>query len=188
MLAVPEIDDHDHTEGPRDAALVLVEYADFECPYCIKAYPELERVRDKYRGQLRFVYRHVPRSAKDGFTKQAAEASEAAAVQGKFWEMLRELYSHPAEHSIEQLVGHATRIGLDVARFERELRDHTYAARVKELAVRALRNGVVGVPTLFLDGVHLEQPPTFEALDRALSALAARLASLPSRGATGSEP
>ncbi len=170
MLAVPEIDDHDHADGPRDAPLVLVEYADFECPYCVAAYPEIERVREKYRGQLRFVFRHVPRSSKDGFTKQAAEASEAAASQGKFWEMHRELFLHPAEHGLQQLVGHAARIGLDVPRFERELTGHTYAPRVKELAVRALRNGVVGVPTLFLGGEHLEQPPVFAALDVALSA------------------
>jgi protein-disulfide isomerase len=170
MLAVPEIDDHDHTDGPRDARVVLVEYADFECPYCVKAYPEIERVRDKYRGRISFVYRHVPRSSKDGFTKQAAEASEAAAAQGKFWEMHRELFLHSTEHSIPELVGHAARIGLDVARFQRELEQHTYAARVKELAVRALRNGVVGVPTLFIDGVHFERPPVFDALDRAVAA------------------
>lgn len=169
MLTVPEIDDHDHTDGPRDAALVLVEYADFECPYCVKAYPELERVRAKYREQVRFVYRHVPRSAKDGFTKQAAEASEAAAAQGKFWEMHRELFLHPTQHSIAGLVALATDIGLDVPRFERELSDRTYAGRVHELAVRALRNGVVGVPTLFLDGVHLEQPPVFDVLDREIA-------------------
>jgi protein-disulfide isomerase len=178
MLAVPEIDDHDHTDGPSDSPVVLVEYADFECPYCVAAYPELERVRDKYRGQLLFVYRHVPRSAKDGFTKQAAEASEAAAAQGKFWPMHEQLFRHPTEHSIEQLIGHAARIELDLARFERELRTHVYAARVKELSVRALRNGVVGVPTLFLDGIHWEQPPVFDALDRAISA---RLAASPSR-------
>jgi protein-disulfide isomerase len=169
MLTVPEIDDHDHTDGPRDAALVLVEYADFECPYCVKAFTELEKVRDKYRGQMLFVYRHVPRSAKDGFTKQASEASEAAAAQGKFWEMHRELFLHPTQHSIEGLVALAGDVGLDVARFERELEGHTYAARVKELAVRALRNGVVGVPTLFLDGKHLEQPPVFDALERAIA-------------------
>jgi protein-disulfide isomerase len=186
MLAVPEIDDHDHTDGPRDAALVLVEYADFECPFCVKAYPEIERVRAKYRGRMRFVYRHVPRSAKDGFTKQAAEASEAAAAQGKFWEMHRELFLHSTQHSVEELAGHAARIGLDVPRFLHELGQHTYAGRVKELAVRALRNGVVGVPTLFLDGVHFEQPPVFDALDRALSARLAALApSAPKPGLIG---
>jgi Na+:H+ antiporter, NhaA family len=174
MLAVPEIDDHDHIDGPGDAPLTLVEYADFECPYCVKAYPEIEKARAKYRGQLRFVYRHVPRGNRDGFTKQAAEASEAAAAQGKFWPMHRELFLHPDGHDLQHLVGYAEAIGLDVPRFERELRDHTYAARVKELAVRALRNGVVGVPTLFLGGVHLEEPPIFEALDRAI---ASRLAS-----------
>jgi protein-disulfide isomerase len=176
MLAVPEIDDHDHTDGPSDAPVVLVEYADFECPFCVAAYPELERLRDKYHGRLRFAYRHVPRGAKDGFTKQAAEASEAAAAQGAFWPMHRELYRHPDEHGLAQLVGHAARIGLDVVRFQRELEQRTYAPRVKELAVRALRNGVIGVPTLFLDGKHLEEPPVFAALDRAISRRLERIA------------
>jgi protein-disulfide isomerase len=169
MLAVPEIDDHDHTDGPSDAPLTLVEYADFECNYCVKAYPEIEQVRAKYLGQLRFVSRHVPRGKGDGFAKQAAEASEAAAAQGKFWQMHRALYLHPDQHDTEHLIAHAEAIGLDVARFVRELESHTHAPRVKELAVRALRNGVVGVPMLFLGGLHLEEPPVFEALDRAIA-------------------
>ena len=118
-----------------------------------------ERVRERFRGQLRFVFRHVPRSARDGFAKQAAEAAEAAAAQGKFWPMHRELFLHPGEHDVERLVTHARHIGLDVPRFLRELESRVYAPRVKELSVRALRHGVVGVPTLFVAGERFLAPP-----------------------------
>ena len=94
MRALPEIDDHDHVDGPGGAPVTLIEYADFECPFCVAAYPAIEAVRDRFRGSLRFVYRHVPRSSRDGFTKQAAEAAEAAAAQGNFWGMHRELYRY----------------------------------------------------------------------------------------------
>lgn len=169
MRTAPAIDDHDHVDGPEGAGVTLIEYADFECPFCVAAYGEIEQVRQRFEGSLRFVYRHVPRSVRDGHTKQAAEAAEAAAAQGAFWPMHRELFLHPNQHDIEQLVGHARRIGIDAARFRRELVGRVHAPRVKELAVRALRHGVVGVPTLFVDGVHLEQPPRVEPLSEAIS-------------------
>jgi protein-disulfide isomerase len=167
---LPPIDDHDHVDGPSDARLTLVEYADFECPFCVAAYPEIEQVRERFREQLRFVFRHVPRSARDGFTKQAAEAAEAAAAQGKFWPMHRELFLHPGEHDLDRLLTHARHIGLDVARFERELVSRVYAPRVKELAVRALRHGVVGVPTLFIGGERFLAAPKAEPLAQAIEA------------------
>jgi NhaA family Na+:H+ antiporter len=170
MRTVPPIDDHDHVAGPSTAPVTLIEYADFECPFCVAAYPEIERVRQRFAAELRFVYRHVPRSSRDGFTKQAAEAAEAAAAQGKFWEMHRELFLHPGQHDVEHLLGHARRINLDVARFQRELEQHVHAPRVKELAVRALRHGVVGVPTLFINGEHYLEQPKAEPLTRAIGA------------------
>jgi protein-disulfide isomerase len=170
MRALPEIDDHDHVDGPGDARVTLVEYADFECPFCVAAYSALEGARERFRGSLRFVYRHVPRSSRDGFTKQAAEAAEAAAAQGKFWDMHRELYQHADQHHLDQLVAHAQRIGLDVARFRRELVDRVYAPRVKELAVRSIRHGVVGVPTLFINGQRYVERPQLEALVSAIGA------------------
>jgi Na+:H+ antiporter, NhaA family len=169
MRTAPPIDDHDHVDGPEGAEVTLIEYADFECPFCVSAYAEIEQVRSRFRTSLRFVYRHVPRSVRDGHTKQAAEAAEAAAAQGAFWPMHRELFLHPSQHEIEQLVGHARRIGLDVPRFQRELVGRVHAPRVKELAVRALRHGVVGVPTLFIDGAHFEQPPRVGPLSDAIS-------------------
>lgn len=170
MRELPEIDDHDHVDGPGDARVTLIEYADFECPFCVAAYPAIERVREQFRGSLRFVYRHVPRSSRDGFTKQAAEAAEAAAAQGKFWPMHRELYQHPDQHDLDHLLGHAQRIGLDVTRFRRELVDRVYAPRVKELAVRSIRHGVVGVPTLFINGERYVERAQFEPLSAAIAA------------------
>jgi NhaA family Na+:H+ antiporter len=170
MRALPEIDDHDHVEGPADARVTLVEYADFECPFCVAAYPAIDAVREHFRGRLRVVYRHVPRSSRDGFTKQAAEAAEAAAAQGKFWDMHRELYQHADQHELAQLVAHAQRIGLDVARFRRELVDRVYAPRVKELAVRSIRHGVVGVPSLFINGQRYVERPLLEPLAAAIDA------------------
>lgn len=171
MRALPPIDDLDHVDGAAAARVTLIEYADFECPFCVAAYPEIEQVRERFRLTLRFVYRHVPRSARDGFTKQAAEAAEAAAAQGKFWDMYRELYLHPDQHDRAHLLGHAQRIGLDVPRFRRELVGRVHAARVKELAVRALRHGVVGVPTLFIEGQRFEARPRADSLSLAISAL-----------------
>jgi Na+:H+ antiporter, NhaA family len=170
MRTLPEIDDHDHVDGPPDARITLVEYADFECPFCVAAYPAIEGVRDRFRGSLRVVYRHVPRSSRDGFTKQAAEAAEAAAAQGKFWEMHRELYQHADQHDLAHLIAHAQRIGLDVVRFRRELVDGVYAPRVKELAVRSIRHGVVGVPTLFINGERYAERPQLEPLAAAIEA------------------
>jgi Na+:H+ antiporter, NhaA family len=170
MRALPEIDDHDHVDGPGDAPVTLIEYADFECPFCVAAYPAIEAVRDRFRGSLRFVYRHVPRSSRDGFTKQAAEAAEAAAAQGEFWQMHRELYRYADQHDLDHLVAHAQRIGLDVARFRRELVDRVYAPRVKELAVRSIRHGVVGVPTLFINGQRYAERPQVEPLAAAIEA------------------
>ena len=169
MRTVPAIDDHDHVDGPSTAPVTLIEYADFECPFCAAAYPEIEDVRRRFEGQLRFVYRHVPRSSRDGFAKQAAEAAEAAAAQGEFWAMQRELFLQPAQHDLQHLLGHARRIGLDVPRFQRELEQHLHAPRVKELAVRALRHGVVGVPTLFINGQHYIDQPKREPLGRAIA-------------------
>jgi protein-disulfide isomerase len=170
MRALPEIDDHDHVDGPADARVTLIEYADFECPFCVAAYPAIEAVRERFRGSLRVVYRHVPRSSRDGFTKQAAEAAEAAAAQGKFWDMHRELYQHPDQHDLEHLVANAQRIGLDVARFRRELVDRVYAPRVRELAVRSIRHGVVGVPTLFINGERYAERAQPEPLAAAIEA------------------
>ncbi len=164
------ITEHDHVDGPSDAKVTLIEYGDFECPYCVKAFPVIEQVRSEFQGRLRFVYRHVPKSRADGFSKQAAEVSEFAAAHGKFWPMHRELFTHEGRHDLEHLVEYATAIGLDANECRAALTQHRYAARVKELAVAAIRSGIIGTPTLFINGERYENRPEVAPLKAALDA------------------
>ena len=108
------ITEHDHVDGPANAPVTLIEYGDYECPYCVKAFPVLESVRQAFEGKLRFVFRHVPKSGQ-AFDKQAAEAAEFAAAQGKFWPMHAQLFALDGRHDLEQLVAAATAAGLYAA-------------------------------------------------------------------------
>ena len=153
--------------------MTLIEYGDYECPYCVKAFPVLEQVRQSFGGKLRFVFRHVPKSG-HAFDKQAAEASEFAAAQGKFWPMHAQLFALDGQHDLEQLVGAAGAIGLDPDACRKALVERSYAERVRELSVAALHSGIIGTPTVFINGERyenrLEVPLLSAAIERALGA------------------
>jgi protein-disulfide isomerase len=165
------ITEHDHTDGPEDARVTLIEYGDYECPFCVRAYPVIEAVRETFRGRLRFVYRHVPRSVDRGFAKQAAEASEFAASAGAFWPMHRELFLNPDRHELDQLVGYAAGIGLDREACRIALVERRFQPRVKELVVAATQSGIIGTPMLFLNEERyedrVEHEPLLAAIERA---------------------
>lgn len=165
--------EHDHVDGPADAPITLIEYGDYECPYCVKAFPVIENVRKQFGGKLRFVFRHVPKSGQ-AFDKQAAEASEFAAAQGEFWPMHAQLFALDGRHDLEQLVGAATAVGLDAAEFRKALVERHFAERVRELSVAAVHSGIIGTPTLFINGVRyenrIEEPLLTAAIERALGA------------------
>lgn len=156
--------------------MTLIEYGDYECPYCVKAFPVLERVRQTFSGKLRFVFRHVPKSGQ-AFDKQAAEASEFAAAQGKFWPMHVQLFALDGRHDLEQLLSAATAVGLDAASFRRALEERSFAARVRESSIAALHSGIIGTPTVFINGVRyenrIEEPLLNAAIERALSTASA---------------
>lgn len=164
---------HDHVDGPEDAQLTLIEYGDFECPFCVRAFPILESVRASYRGSVRFVFRHLSKSSQ-GFDKQAAEASEFAASEGRFWEMHRELFTHPDQHELPQLAAYAAAIGLDPEKCRLALVEHRFAAQVRELAVAAVRSGIIGTPVLFMNDQRFEDrielATLTAAIDKALAA------------------
>jgi protein-disulfide isomerase len=145
----------DHISGPENARVTLIEYGDYECPFCVRAFPEIESVRLARGDSLRFVFRHVSRSTA-GFEKQAAEAAEFAASHGRFWEMHRELFTHPGHHEPEQLVGYATAIGLDANECQAALAERRFAAHVRELAAAAARSGIIGTPIVFINGERFE--------------------------------
>jgi len=165
--------EHDHVDGPADSPITLIEYGDYECPYCVKAFPVIENVRKRFAGKLRFVFRHIPKSGQ-AFDKQAAEASEFAAAQGQFWPMHAQLFALDGRHDLEQLVGAATTVGLDATEFRQALVERRFAERVRELSIAAVHSGIIGTPTLFINSVRyenrIEEPLLTAAIERALGA------------------
>ncbi len=146
----------DHVRGPDDAPVTLVEYGDFQCPYCGDAYPVVQKLAERFGDSLRFVFRHMPLDDLHPRAPAAARASEAAAAQGRFWEMHDRLFEHQHQLSDADLRDHAGAIGLDVERFERDLGDPGYAARIDADLSSGTGSGVPSTPRFFVNGViHL---------------------------------
>ncbi len=154
----PPVDpERDHVRGPDDAPVTLVEYGDFQCPYCGEAYPVVNELRARFGDQLRFVFRHMPLSDLHPRAPFAAEAAEAAAAQGCFWEMHDRLFEHQHELEDSDLRAHAEAVGVaDGARFDVELRDHAHSPRVEEDYRSGAESGVPSTPRFFVNGlIHL---------------------------------
>jgi Na+/H+ antiporter NhaA len=147
-----EVDpDSDHIRGPEDAPITMVEYGDFECPYCGQAEPVIRELLAG-RGDVRYVWRHLPLSDVHPQAQMAAQAAEAAAEQGAFWEMHDLLLDHQDALRLGDLVRYAGELGLNVERFRDDLRRNTGAARVAEDVDSADLSGVSGTPTFFING------------------------------------
>lgn len=158
------VDERDWVRGPADAPVTLLEYGDFECPFCGRAHWELKKLERMVGDQVRFVFRHFPLSQLHPHAMLAAEAAEAAGAQGKFWEMHDTLYEN--QHNLEgqALVHYASGLGLDVPRFNRDLQQHRQLANVRRDFVEGVRSGVNGTPTFFINGVRWNGSYTAEAL------------------------
>jgi protein-disulfide isomerase len=153
-LTLPVSDDRDHIQGPADARVTLVEYGDYECPYCGAAYPIIKEVQSRMADRLRFVFRNFPISTSHPHAEQAAEAAEAAASQGKFWEMHDLLYENQEHLDDADLHRYADQLGLDVGVFDEELAEHVHAERVREDFMSGVRSGVNGTPTFYINGAR----------------------------------
>jgi protein-disulfide isomerase len=143
--------ERDHIRGPEDALVTVVEYGDFECPYCGMAESVIRELLASF-GDLRYVWRQLPLNDVHADAQAAAEASEAAAAQGKFWEMYDTLLTHQDALRLDDLADYAEQLGLDVERFDDELRRREYAGRVAEDVASADESGVSGTPTFFING------------------------------------
>jgi len=172
-LTLPVADDRDHVQGPPDAAVTLLEYGDYECPFCGAAYPIVKQVQETMGERLRFVFRNFPITTAHPHAEQAAEAAEAAAAQGQFWPMHDLLYENQRHLETDDLIAYASRLGLDVPRFQRELAHHVHAARVREDFMSGVRSGVNGTPTFYIDGERYEGSYDAEPLLDALKQAAA---------------
>jgi protein-disulfide isomerase len=154
----PPIGENDHVQGPANAPVTIVEYGDYECPYCGEAYPVTKALQKRLGDQLRFVFRNFPLSEMHPHAENAAEAAEAAGAQGKFWEMHDMLYENQAALEPEDLVRYAQALHLDARRFVKEISEHLYAERVREDFGSGVRSGVNGTPTFFINGVRHDGP------------------------------
>jgi protein-disulfide isomerase len=152
-LVLP-VSDRDHIKGPRNASVTLVEYGDYECPYCGQAYWDLKEIEEILGDQLCFVFRNFPLTSAHPHAEHAAEAAEVAGAQGKFWQMHDVLFEHQQALKDQHLVAYADEIGLDVPLFIREMTEHRYAERVREDFLRGVRSGVNGTPAFFINGAR----------------------------------
>jgi protein-disulfide isomerase len=172
-LTVRVSEDRDHIQGPASAAVTLVQYGDYECPYCGEAYPIVKEVQAQMGNRLRFVFRNFPISTSHPHAEQAAEAAEAAAGQGRFWEMHDTLYENQRRLRDQDLRSYAERLELDVERFARELTEHIHAPRVHDDFMGGVRSGVNGTPAFYINGVRHDDSYETEVLLDALERAAA---------------
>ncbi len=172
-LVVPVDDARDHVRGPEKAPVTVVEYGDFECPYCGLAEPAVRELLRDF-GDVRYVWRHLPLTDVHPHAQQAAEAAEAAAAQGAFWEMHDLLLDHQHALAAKDLIRYAGSLGLDVERFTADLRAHAGAARVSEDVDSADLSGVSGTPTFFVNGRRHYGAYDIETLSKAVKLAMAR--------------
>jgi protein-disulfide isomerase len=148
----------DHVLGPPGAAVILLEYGDYECPHCQRAHAVLAEVLSRVIDEVLFVYRHFPLTQIHPHATLAAQAAEAAGAQDRFWEMHHMLFEHQNALEPDDLVNYAKAIGLDFVRFAQDVRLQVYLPEVRADFLSGVRSGVNGTPTFFINGERLNTP------------------------------
>jgi protein-disulfide isomerase len=146
----------DHTQGPDEAPVTLVEYGDYECPYCGMAYPIVKLVQKQAGKLLRFAYRNFPLTEVHPHSEQAAEAAESAGAHGRFWPMHDMLFENQQALGVEALLLYAKAVGVDPRVVATDLANHTYLPRVREDFMSGVRSGVNGTPSFFINGLRFD--------------------------------
>jgi protein-disulfide isomerase len=168
-LAVPP-EPTDHSEGPEHARVVVIEYGDFECPSCKVAATTPTLLMERFPNQVRFIFRHFPVPEVHPHAMLAAEASEAAAAQGRFWPMHHLLFDNQAHLNQKSLLRYAGELGLDLTRYVAEMDDHVYLQNVREHVDGARRSHIRATPTFFINGVVQDISFGMKALHDAVAA------------------
>jgi protein-disulfide isomerase len=164
------VTERDHVLGRPDAPVTLLEYGDYQCPYCGAAHPIVKALQRHLGDNLRFVFRHFPLATIHEYAEGAAEAAEAAGAQGKFWQMHDTLFENQPALDFDSLVGYAEDLGLELERFTTQLENRVYASRVREDFLSGVRSGVNGTPTFFINGRRHEGSFDFETMLEAIQA------------------
>jgi len=173
-LRIP-VSQSDHSIGSESASLVMVEYGDYECPFCGRAQPVVESVRRKVGEDLRFVFRNFPLSEMHLHALGAARAAEAAAKQGKFWEMHGLLYQNQESLDPRSLKHFAAKLGLDMEKFAREAGSEEVEKRIERDVRSGSVSGVNGTPAFYINGFRFEGPAHEHAILEALGSVRATL-------------
>jgi protein-disulfide isomerase len=177
----PAVTERDHALGDASAPVTLIEYGDFECPYCGAAYPILKRVQERMGDRLRFVFRHFPIAESHPHAEHAAEAAESVVAQegdGAFWIMHDLMFEHQRDLDDARLARYAEKAGVDGQDVLKDLADARYQRAVRDSFMAGARAGVNGTPTLFIDGIRYDGPRDEETLVAALELVAAEAANL----------
>lgn len=171
QLVVP-VSKSDHRRGPDGAPAVLLEYGDYECPWCARAHFVVEAVRQRLGPRVQFVFRNFPLTTIHPHAELAAEGAEAASEQGRFWEMHDALFENQQRLGSEFVARRAQALGLDIERFIRELNEGVYRERVRQDFRGGVRSGVNGTPTFFINGMRYDLPFDEVTLTAALQQVA----------------
>jgi len=150
------VSDRDHVRGPSTASITVVHYGDFECPFSREGARVMRVLEGQFDGQLRIVFRHFPLTTKHPHAQQAAEATEAAAAQGKFWEMAEVLFANQHRLADPFLTRYAMELGMDAAKFDYDLTTHAHTERIRADVLSGQQSGVTGTPTFFINGQRYE--------------------------------
>jgi protein-disulfide isomerase len=172
-LAVP-LQPMDHTQGAEHARITIIEYADFECPTCKVAAPTIKMLLDQFPNQIRFAYRHFPLEDAHPHALLAAQASESAAAQGKFWLMHDLLFRNQEHLKDKDLHRYAGALDLDLARYTAEMDDHIYLQKVREHIDSGRRSHIRATPTFFINGVVQDISFGMQSLHSAVEAVMRR--------------
>jgi protein-disulfide isomerase len=148
----PPVSSNDHIQGSADAAIELVEYGDYQCPYCGQAYPIIKSLQRSLGKKLKFVFRNFPLTEMHPNAMNAALAAEAAALQNKFWEMHDIIYEHQQYLNDASLLAYAEKIGLDLKRFKNDIKESTLTEKVEQDFESGARSGVNGTPSFYVNG------------------------------------
>jgi len=168
QLAVP-VNAEDHSRGPKDAPITLVEYGDFECPHCGQAHYQLQELEKALGDSMRLVFREFPLTTVHPHAAQAAEAAESAGAQRKFWPMHDILFENQDALEEEDLLQYAAAIDLDAEQFARDLSEERFAPRVREQFMGGVHSGVNGTPTFFINGVRHDGAFDYQSLLEAIN-------------------
>jgi len=163
MLKNP-VTSEDHIQGGKNAPVTLVEYGDYECPYCGQAYPIIKQIQKRYGDKLRFVFRNFPLTEVHPMALPAAEVAEYAGAEGQFWKMHDLIYENQSNLSVELLVSLSETLKLSSEKLEEALTNHTFEPKIQSDFMGGVKSGVNGTPTLYINGERYSGPVEYQVL------------------------